>query len=193
MYVCGSSTYVHCLLSPARYLRGCWLLAKFRNMQEQHLSHQMLLKQLFFPTQIFKTFSFSQPFSTWGACTTALRRRRILSNRAPTITSEQFSLCTAMPFPWTLFVEFLEGFPELAGKESPCNAGDTEDMGSIPGLGRCPGGGYGYPFQYPCLESPMDRGAWQTAVHGITKSQTPWSGHTGNHYLGRISLSHLNN
>ena len=43
------------------------------------------------------------------------------------------------------------------GKEAACNAGDP---GSIPGLGRCPGEGNGYPFQYSCLENPMDRGAW---------------------------------
>ena len=46
-----------------------------------------------------------------------------------------------------------------AGKESACNAGD---LGSIPGLGRCPGGGHGNPLQYSCLENPMDRGAWWT-------------------------------
>ena len=41
------------------------------------------------------------------------------------------------------------------------NAGDTRDTGLIPGLGRSPGGGHGNPFQYSCLENPMDRGAWQ--------------------------------
>ena len=45
-------------------------------------------------------------------------------------------------------------------------------MGSIPGSGRSPGGGHSNPLQYICLENPMDRGAWQAAVHGITKSQT---------------------
>ena len=54
-------------------------------------------------------------------------------------------------------------------KESACNAGD---LGSIPGLGRSPGGGHGNPLQYSCLENPMDRGAWQAAVHGVAKSQT---------------------
>ena len=50
------------------------------------------------------------------------------------------------------------GFPgSLADKESASNAGDP---GLIPGLERCPGGGHGNPFQYSCLESPMDRGAW---------------------------------
>ena len=37
----------------------------------------------------------------------------------------------------------------------------TEDLGSIPGLGRSPGGGRGNPLQYPCLENPMERGAWR--------------------------------
>ena len=39
------------------------------------------------------------------------------------------------------------------------NAGDTRDVGLIPGLGRPPGGGPGNPIQYSCLENPMDRGA----------------------------------
>ena len=42
-------------------------------------------------------------------------------------------------------------------KESDCSAGDP---GLIPGLGRCPGGGYGNPLQYSCLGKPMDRSAW---------------------------------
>ena len=58
------------------------------------------------------------------------------------------------------------------GKESNCNAGDTEDAGSIPGSGRSPGGGHGKPLQYSCLENPMDRGAWEPIVPGVAKSQT---------------------
>ena len=55
----------------------------------------------------------------------------------------------------------------------PANAGDIRDTGSIPGSGRSPGEGNGNPFQYSCLENPMDRGAWMVAtVHGVTKSQT---------------------
>ena len=42
----------------------------------------------------------------------------------------------------------------------------------IPGSGRSPGGGNGNPFQYSCLENPMDRGAWWATVHGVTKSWT---------------------
>ena len=48
------------------------------------------------------------------------------------------------------------------GKESTCNAGDP---GSIPGLGRSPGGGKGHQLQCSCLENPMDRGAWRATVH----------------------------
>ena len=45
-------------------------------------------------------------------------------------------------------------------------------MGSIPGSGRSPGEGTGNPLQYSCLENPMDRGAWWSAVHRVTKSWT---------------------
>ena len=48
---------------------------------------------------------------------------------------------------------------------TPTNAGD---MGSIPGLGRSPGEGNGYTFQYSCLGNPMDREAWWAMVHGVT-------------------------
>ena len=58
----------------------------------------------------------------------------------------------------------------LVVKNLPVNAGDVRDMGSIPGLGRSPGGGHGNPLQYSCLENPMDRGALQASVHGVAKS-----------------------
>ena len=45
----------------------------------------------------------------------------------------------------------------LSSKESVCNAGDSEDSGLIPGLGRYPGRGHGNPLQYSCLENPMNR------------------------------------
>ena len=48
----------------------------------------------------------------------------------------------------------------LVIKISPANAGDIRDMTSVPGLGRSPGAGHGKPFQYSCLENPMDREAW---------------------------------
>ena len=48
----------------------------------------------------------------------------------------------------------------------PLDARDTRDIGSIPGLGRSPGGGRGNPLQYSCLENSMDREAWRATVHG---------------------------
>ena len=51
-------------------------------------------------------------------------------------------------------------------KSSAYNAGD---LGSIPGLGRSPGEGNGNPFQYSCLENPLDRGAWWATVHEVTQ------------------------
>ena len=57
-------------------------------------------------------------------------------------------------------------------KNPHANAGDTRDMGSIPGSGRCLGEGSGNSLQYSCLENPTDRGAWQALVHGVAKSQT---------------------
>ena len=57
-------------------------------------------------------------------------------------------------------------------KNLPANAGDIRDTGSIPGLGRSPGGGHGNTLQYSCLENPMDRGAWRTILHKGAKSRT---------------------
>ena len=54
-------------------------------------------------------------------------------------------------------------------KNLSANAGDTGDVGSIPGSGGSPGGGHGNPFQYSCLENPMNRGAWQATVHGVAR------------------------
>ena len=87
--------------------------------------------------------------------------------------------------------EFLGG--SMVKKKSACNAEDVRDMGSVPGLQRFPGEGNGHPLQYsfqgfhpwvreipwerkwkptPYLKNSMDRGAWQTIVHGLAKSWT---------------------
>ena len=58
------------------------------------------------------------------------------------------------------------------------NAGD---LGSVLGLGRCPGAGHGNPLQYPCLENPMNRRARQATVHGVTESWTQLSMHACTH------------
>ena len=52
------------------------------------------------------------------------------------------------------------------GEKSACSAGD---LGLIPGLGKYPGEGKGYPLQYSGLENSIDRGAWWTTVHGVTR------------------------
>ena len=60
----------------------------------------------------------------------------------------------------------------LVVKNPPANAGDIRDAGLITGMGRSPGGGHDNPLQYSCLEHPMDRGAWESMVHRVTKSGT---------------------
>ena len=61
----------------------------------------------------------------------------------------------------------IRGFPHSSvDKSFACSAGD---LGLIPGMGRSSGEGNGYPFQYSCLENPMDRGAWQAIVHGVAR------------------------
>ena len=57
-------------------------------------------------------------------------------------------------------------------RKMPDSDGLSFYAGLIPGPGRSLGGGCGNPFQYSCLENPMDGGAWQAPVHGVTKSQT---------------------
>ena len=72
------------------------------------------------------------------------------------------------------------GFPNSSvGKESTCNEGD---LGSIPGLGRSPGGGKGYPIQYSGLENSID-----CIVHGVAKSRTRLSDF---HFHSFIQLVH---
>ena len=72
---------------------------------------------------------------------------------------------------WRLFFPRASQVP-LVVRNPPANSGHVRDAGSIPGSGRCPGGGYGNPLYGSCLENLMDRGAWRTTVHGVTKSQT---------------------
>ena len=76
---------------------------------------------------------------------------------------------------------FLNG---LSDKESACNAEDAGDLGSIPVLGRSPGGGNDNPLQYPCLENPMDRGVWQATVRRVAKSRTQLNTHAWLNWSG---------
>ena len=65
----------------------------------------------------------------------------------------------------------------LVVKNPSANVGDRQarDVGSVPGSGRSPAGGHGNPLQYSCLENPLDRGAWQAIVDGVTRSWTQQS------------------
>ena len=64
------------------------------------------------------------------------------------------------------------GFPgDSMVKNLPAKAGDTRDVDLIPGAGRFPGEGNGNPLHDSFLENPVDRGAWQATVHGVTKSR----------------------
>ena len=77
-----------------------------------------------------------------------------------------------------MFLPLLLGFP--CDKESACNEGD---LGSIPGLGRSPGGGKGYPLQYSGLENSMD-----CRVHGVAKSRT-WLSNVHFHFSPLLQVS----
>ena len=69
-------------------------------------------------------------------------------------------------------VGFSNGSVSQVVKNLPANVGNARDVGSIPGLGRSPGGGNGNPLQYSCLENPMNRRAWRATVLGVAESDT---------------------
>ena len=73
-------------------------------------------------------------------------------------------------------------------KESACSVGDP---GSIPGSGRFPGEGNGNPFQYSSLENPVDRGAWQATVHGVTKESDTTKGLSTIHITPQMNLKSI--
>ena len=86
----------------------------------------------------------------------------VLPKRFSVFNRKQTNIFTTM--------DLTMGFPgDSVVKNPPANAGDT---GLISGLGRSPREGNGNPLQYSFLGNPMDRGAWQTTVHGVAKSQT---------------------
>ena len=97
----------------------------------------------------------------------------LVTQLAKNLLARQESYSWVGKIPWRrdrLPTAIFLGFPGgSGGKESTFNAGD---MDSIPGLGRSPGGGHGNPLPYSCLENPMDRGAWQATVRGVSKSAT---------------------
>ena len=106
----------------------------------------------------------------------------------------RFSVTKPKPFleliwiKWYLWNFIWLGFP--GGSESKESACSTGDGSLIPGSGRSPEEGNGYPLQYSCLENFKDRGAWRGTVHGVTKSQT-WLNdfHTFHNMTSALSVS----
>ena len=86
----------------------------------------------------------------------------------------EWKLTFSSPLATAEFSKFAGG---ASGKESTCQCRRCTGMVLVPGSGRSPGVGNGNPLQYSCLENSMDRGAWQTTVHGVTKSWTRPSMH----------------
>ena len=83
----------------------------------------------------------------------------------------------------------IQGFPGcISGKEPPGNAGDLREVGSIPGLGRSPGGRNGHPPQYSCLENPVERRVWWATVLGVTEGWTRLKS-LSTHSVQRISAA----
>ena len=123
-----------------------------RNQSYWHLDLGLLASRLW-----ENKFLLFKPPSLWSFVMAALSR--IISTlSAPPYFFTDTQTCS---------LKLLLGVPGCSVK---CNAGDTGDVSLIPGSGRVPGGGYGNPLQYPCLENPMDRGAWWAIIHGGAKS-----------------------
>ena len=105
----------------------------------------------------------------------ALKKAWIICDTKAIIRTVQLPLKTKSPCqqrPQHFYDDIIRwpGFPAGSdGQEYACSAGA---LGSLPGVGRSPGGGHGNPLQYSCLENPMNRGAWWATVHRVTKSQT---------------------
>ena len=84
------------------------------------------------------------------------------------------------------------GFPgDASGKEPACQCRRHKRRGSIPGLGRFPGGGHGNPLQYSCLENHMDRGAWWAAVHRVSRVRQDRSDLACMHPQGQTKMNCL--
>ena len=81
--------------------------------------------------------------------------------------SEAELSASVIMFAKCMIKQFIGIFDGSDDKDSTCNVGN---LGLIPGLGRPPAEGNGYPLQYSCLEKSMDRGAWQPTIHGVEKS-----------------------
>ena len=158
----------------------------------------MFLRKIFLNSLLLSRVydSFYEPAPAAASCLLQFRKKGTVTVRVP------FSPCPGSP-PATstpsqlpssfssrllglcfLFVynlrsaHFIPDRVALMVKNSPANAGDVRDAGSIPGLGGSPGGGHGNPLQCSCLENPIDRGSWRATVHRSSESWTQLSKQT---------------
>ena len=100
-----------------------------------------------------------------GPLQPVLGREKVKRWTIPRFTAKEMIEGTWSLFPWV-------SQKAQVIKNPPARAGHISDVGSVPGLGRSPGGRQGNPLLYSCLENPMDRGAWQAAVPKVPKSRT---------------------
>ena len=158
------------------FLSDCFIKPSFKH-HPGNLAYQTLF--IFILLSLFKIFSFSLIRSYHVLCldkwTSIFLEWKYLSWKKR--HSIQYCLVSGeLESHCGLELEWLMDFPGGSdGKASVYNAGNP---GSSPGLGRSPGEGNGNPFQYYCLENPMDRGAWQVAVCEVAKSRTRLSDFT---------------
>ena len=89
----------------------------------------------------------------------------------PRVKLKMYYLLVGLKLESSLVAQGFPGGSDGKKKKKKKSTRKAGDLGSIPGLGRFPGGRHGNPLQYSCLESPMDRGAWWAVVHGAAKSQ----------------------
>ena len=109
-----------------------------------------------------------------------------LLHRLPWILNVKKSSCLMWHFHFLQTSTRFMWLPRwLSSKESACQCRRTGYAGSIPGLGRSPGGN-GNPLQYSCLKNFMHRGAWQATVHGVKKSQTWLSDQAHTNFMNQI-------
>ena len=126
------------------------------------------------------------PNRLWSILHIVLHWSWHLSDWRNTYTHVLFEILKSFfSFLWGMVVYMPRGSPDpvmfmclwafqvvLVVKNPAANAGDIREMGSIPGAGRSPEGEHGNPLQHPCLENPLDGGAWWALVHTIPKSWT---------------------
>ena len=127
--------------------------------------------------------SWVQGSREWLHCILKRRREPLLADLLgaflPLDTAHSHSWCDDLT--WVILWNLKHRMPRVcpgafpgdaSGQETTCQCRRLKRCSFNPGLGRLPGGRYGNPLQYSCLENPTDRGAWRATAHGVAKSRT---------------------